>query len=198
MLPGRDSTFPLPFDLRVALNQGFVSQDRNSKIRDPSFLEHLQIGVGESVASPVHHMQKSAIPMQSMNGFIAVAVLLFAFTAYAQSPGGSAAARAVKNPVPSKPASITAGAAAFKKYCAFCHNADAKGNGPLAPKDSNPPDLTDDTWVHGSSDGEIFTVIVNGAGPNSKMVGFKGKMPDEDVWHIVNYLRSLGPKTPGR
>ena len=136
--------------------------------------------------------------MQSMNGFIAVAVLLFAFTAYAQSPGGNAAARGLsKNPVPSKPASITAGAAAFKKYCAFCHNADAKGNGPLAPKDSNPPDLTDDMWVHGSSDGEIFTVIVNGAGSNSKMVGFKGKMPEQDVWHIVNYLRSLGPKTPG-
>ena len=97
---------------------------------------------------------------------------------------------------PSTPVSITAGAAAFKKYCAFCHNADAKGNGPLAPKDSNPPDLTDAEWVHGSSDGEVFTVIVNGAGPNSKMVGFKGKMPAQDVWHIVNYLRSLGPKTP--
>ena len=41
------------------------------------------------------------------------------------------------------------------------------------------------------------TVIVNGAGPNSKMVGFKGKMPEQDVWHILNYLRSLGPKTPG-
>jgi len=48
------------------------------------------------------------------------------------------------------------------------------------------------------SDGEIFTVIVNGAGPSSKMVGFKGKMPDQDVWHIVNYLRSLGPNPAGR
>lgn len=136
--------------------------------------------------------------MQYINGSIAVAVLLYAFTAYALNPGDDAATRALKNPVPSTPASITAGAAAFKKYCAFCHNADAKGNGPLAPKDSNPPDLTDAEWVHGPSDGEIFTVIVNGAGPNSKMVGFKGKMPAQDVWHIVNYLRSLGPKTPGR
>ena len=135
--------------------------------------------------------------MQYINGSIAVAVLLYAFTAYALNPADDAA-RALKNPVPSTPVSITAGAAAFKKYCAFCHNADAKGNGPLAPKDSNPPDLTDAEWVHGSSDGEIFTVIVNGAGPNSKMVGFKGKMPGQDVWHIVNYLRSLGPKTPGR
>ena len=121
---------------------------------------------------------KIGIPMQFINGFITVAVLLLAFTAYAQTPGGNAAARALKNPVASTPASITAGAAAYKKYCAFCHGADAKGNGPLAPKDSNPPDLTDATWAHGSTDGEIFTVIVNGTGPDSKMVGFKGKMPD--------------------
>jgi mono/diheme cytochrome c family protein len=100
--------------------------------------------------------------------------------------------------VASTPVSITAGAAAYKKYCAFCHGVDAKGNGPLAPKDSNPPNLTDATWTHGSTDGEIFTVIINGGGPDSKMVGFKGKMPDQDVWHIVNYLRSLGPKPAAR
>jgi mono/diheme cytochrome c family protein len=135
--------------------------------------------------------------MQLINGFILGAVMLFALTAYAQAPNGHAAARAIKNPVASTPASITAGAATFKKYCAFCHNADAKGNGPLAPKDSHPPDLTDATWLHGSSDGEIFSVIVDGAGPDSKMVGFKKKLQEQDVWHIVNYLRSLGPKTAG-
>ena len=116
----------------------------------------------------------------------------------AQNSGGNAAARTLKNPVPSTEASVTAGAAAYKKYCAFCHGADAKGNGPLAPKDSNPPSLTDATWTNGSTDGEIFTAIVNGTAPKSVMVGFKGKMPDQDIWHIVNFLRSLGPKTAGR
>ena len=136
--------------------------------------------------------------MQLISGFVTAAVLLLGLAAYAQTPGGNAAARAVKNPVASAPASITAGAAAYKKYCAFCHGVDAKGNGPLAPKDSNPPNLTDAMWTHGSTDGEIFTVIINGGGPDSKMVGFKGKMPDQDVWHIVNYLRSLGPKPAAR
>ena len=136
--------------------------------------------------------------MQLISGFIASAVLVFAFTAYAHSPGGSAAARALENPVAATPVSVTAGAAAYKKYCAFCHGADAKGNGPLAPKDSNPPNLTDATWTHGSTDGEIFTMIADGAGPGSPMIAFKGKMPDQDMWHIVNYLRSLGPKTAAR
>jgi len=30
------------------------------------------------------------------------------------------------------------------------------------------------------------------------MVGFKGKMPDQDIWNIINYLRSLGPKPAAR
>ena len=133
--------------------------------------------------------------MQLINGFIASAVMLLAFTAYAQTPGGNVTARAVKNPVAATPVSVTAGAAAYKKYCAFCHGVDAKGNGPLAPKDSNPPNLVDAEWTHGSTDGEIFQLISGGAGPTSKMVAFKGKMPDPDLWNIVNYLRSLGLKT---
>ena len=141
---------------------------------------------------------KIRVLMHVIRTVITGAALLFAFTAYAQTPAGNAAARTIKNPVASTPASVTAGAAAYKKYCAFCHGVDAKGHGPLAPKDSNPPNLIDATWVHGSTDGEIFTVIANGGGPNSKMVGFKGKMPDQDLWHIVNFLRSLGPKTAAR
>lgn len=132
-----------------------------------------------------------------MCGLLA-SVLMVTSTTSAQRAGGGGAARAVKNPVAATPASITAGAAAYKKYCAFCHGADAKGNGPLAPKDSNPPDLTDAKWDRGSSDSDLFAVIVNGGGPDSTMVGFKGKMPDQDLWSIINYLRSLGPKAAAR
>lgn len=134
--------------------------------------------------------------------FISAAILasafLIAFTAHAQNRGGNPAPRTIKNPVPATATSMTAGAAAYKKYCAFCHGVAAKGDGPLAPKDSNPPDLTDATWIHGSTDAEIFTFITNGGGADSKMVAFKGKIPDQDLWHIVNYLRSLGPKTAAR
>lgn len=123
---------------------------------------------------------------------------LIAVSARAQNPGGSPEARKVKNPVAASPASVAAGAAAFKKYCAFCHGATGKGDGPLAPKDSRPADLTDAVWARGSTDGEIFAVIMSGAGPKFDMKGFKGQIPDRDVWHIVNFLRSLGPKQPPR
>jgi len=130
--------------------------------------------------------------------FAAIAFVAAAVSVQAQNPGGSPTARAVKNPVASTAASVTAGAAAYKKYCAFCHGVAAKGDGPLAPKGTMPADLTDATWARGGSDGEIFAVLMEGAGPKFDMKGFKGKIPDQDAWHIVNFLRSLGPKTAAR
>ena len=54
-----------------------------------------------------------------------------------------------------------------------------------------PSNLTDATWDRGSTDGEIYTVIQEGAGPDFKMKGLKGKIADQDAWHVVNYVRSL-------
>ena len=130
----------------------------------------------------------------------AVAGLIFtAHNAQAQNPGGNPDARTMKNPVPPTAASVTAGAATFKKYCSFCHGAGAKGDGALTPKGmTTPADLTDDKWDRGSTDGEIFTVIMEGAGPKFEMKGLKGKIADREVWQIVNFLRSLGPKAGSR
>jgi mono/diheme cytochrome c family protein len=122
----------------------------------------------------------------------AAALFLVVVVAAAQSPAVGPDPKKVKNPVAASAASVTAGAATYKKYCAFCHGPEAKGNGPLAPKGSMPPDLTDAKWDHGDTDGEIFHIMQNGVGGTSVMKGFKGKMPDQDMWNVVNYLRSLG------
>ena len=111
-----------------------------------------------------------------------------------QNPGGNPEAAKVKNPVAASPESIARGKELFGKNCRFCHGADAKGNGPMAPEGTHPSDLTDAKWDRGSTDGEIFAVIQNGAGPKFDMKGYKGKLPDADIWNIVNYLRSIGPK----
>ena len=55
-----------------------------------------------------------------------------------------------------------------------------------------PSNLTDAEWTRGGSEGEIFSVIKDGAGPDYKMKGLKGKLPDADAWNIVHYVRSLG------
>jgi mono/diheme cytochrome c family protein len=120
-------------------------------------------------------------------------------TVNAQKRGGDPKLAARKNPVPSTPASITAGRALYNKNCRHCHGLRGKGDGPLAPKDPKPADLTDAKWDHGSSDGEIFAVIWNGApsaqgkAKDAGMVGMKGTLTEKDVWQIVDYIRSIGP-----
>ena|ERR1700730_12009932 len=115
----------------------------------------------------------------------------------AQPAGGSPQAKAMKNPVPSTPESIAAGQKTYQKYCKFCHGADAKGDSPMAPEGTHPPNLIDDKWDHGSSDGEIFVVIRDGVGPKFDMKAFKSKLTAPEMWSVVNYLRSLAPKGTG-
>jgi mono/diheme cytochrome c family protein len=127
--------------------------------------------------------------------FVVFAFFLLVTGASAQRRGGDPKARAVKNPVPSTPASIKAGLAVYNMNCRQCHGLRLKGDGPLAPKNPKPSDLTDDKWDHGSSDGEIFAVIWNGAPePMSEMKPMKDTLADRDVWNVVNFIRSMGPK----
>lgn len=126
--------------------------------------------------------------------FGAVGMSCATSTAAGQLPGGSADARKLTNPVPMTPQSINAGRQAFQKNCRSCHGAEGKGNGTMAPKNSRPSDLTDKQWARGSTDGEIFSVVLEGAGPRFAMKGYKGRMTETEIWSVVHYIRSLGPK----
>jgi len=123
---------------------------------------------------------------------IAAVITLTSVASSAQRSGGSAEGRRLKNPVAMSSKSVAAGQTLYQKNCRSCHGADAKGNGPGAPKGSHPPDLTDAKWDRGSSDGEIFLVLRDGAGPDFTMKGYSGRMSEPEMWSIVNYLRSLG------
>ena len=98
----------------------------------------------------------------------------------------------------STPESIAAGKRAYDVNCAACHGNMAQGAVKAGmtisiieeQKGKQPSDLTDDQWDHGSSDGEIFTVIKRGL-PPTMMAGFDGRISDQDIWNIVNYLRTL-------
>jgi len=134
----------------------------------------------------------------AFGGLVTGWIALSAAGMAAQNPGGSPEARKVKNPVASTAASIKMGAQLYQKNCQFCHGPTGLGDGKLVPKDMHPANLTDATWDRGSTDGEIFAVIANGAGPEFKMKGVKGRVSDTEIWHIVNYVRSLGPKNAPR
>jgi cbb3-type cytochrome c oxidase subunit III len=101
-------------------------------------------------------------------------------------------AQKLKNPVAVDAASITEGKQLFTRYCAACHGPGAKGDGSMALSGGTPSDLTDEKWDHGSTDGEIFVVIRDGT--SSDMEAYKDKLSEKQIWQIVNFVRSLGPK----
>ena len=57
-----------------------------------------------------------------------------------------------------------------------------------------PSDLTDGDWKHGQTDNDIFTVIRDGA-KQTGMRAYGSRIPTNDIWNLVNYVRTLGPKT---
>lgn len=133
-----------------------------------------------------------------ISGFALACLVLVVASAAAQNPGGSPEARKVKNPIQPTKASIAAGAAVYKKHCTHCHGDGGKGDGTSAPSGSKPADLTDAKWVRGSTDGELHAVIVNGAGPKFQMKALGGKLKGPEIWHVINYMRSIGPANAAR
>jgi mono/diheme cytochrome c family protein len=130
--------------------------------------------------------------------FILLGALLLAplgVIAGAQQAAGSAsrpaAAAPLKNPIPSDVKSVAIGKLLFAKQCSQCHGAIGKGDGKsgalLKPR---PADMTDDSWLHGGSDADIFATIRNGV-PQTGMRGFKGRLTETETWNIINFLRTL-------
>lgn len=110
----------------------------------------------------------------------------------------AAPAATLRNPVASTAASIAAGKQVYDANCAACHGNRAEGavNAGITisiieeQRGKQPPDLTDVPTDYGSSDGDIFRVITRGL-PPTMMPGFDGRIPDREIWNVVNYLRSL-------
>ena len=128
--------------------------------------------------------------------FIAAHFVSLTLVGYAGQAPGRVDPKALKNPAPPVKESVDQGNAVFQQFCARCHGAEGKGDGRQAPEGSHPADLTDDHWDHGGTDGEIFTTIHDGVGPKYDMDSYEGKITDTNIWNLVNYLRSIGPRVP--
>jgi cytochrome c oxidase cbb3-type subunit 3 len=81
---------------------------------------------------------------------------------------------------------ISEGKRLFSSFnCSGCH---AHGGGSMGPA------LMDDKWIYGSEPENIFATIVEGR-PNG-MPSFGGRIPDQQVWQLVAYVRSLSGLVP--
>jgi mono/diheme cytochrome c family protein len=97
------------------------------------------------------------------------------------------------NPVKPTPASLAQGKKNYGYDCAVCHGKDGDGKGDLAA-DMNLKlaDYRDPAALKDLTDGEIFYIIKNGKG---QMTGEADRAKNDDIWNLVNYVRSLSKKS---
>ena len=95
------------------------------------------------------------------------------------------------NPIATSEESVTAGRTIYGRFCRSCHGQRADGRGMAAPPGSRPANLIDAEWDYGSSDAESFKVLKEGIPPKYDMDAWEGRISDDDMWNVINYLRDL-------
>ncbi len=107
-------------------------------------------------------------------------------------------ARDACGPLPAKPQDVATSAAIgsmqFAVQCAPCHGADGR-----SPTDIGRwmyPRAADvgSSGIQAYSDEQLFWIIKHGI-RLSGMPGFGKSMPDEQIWHLVDYIRRIGAPT---
>jgi cytochrome c oxidase cbb3-type subunit III len=100
-------------------------------------------------------------------------------------PGPQRQLPVIVNPYASDRNALAEGRRLFVWYnCAGCHGDHAGGG--------MGPSLRDTTWIYGNGDGHIFASIAEGRAHG--MPAWGTKLPQEQIWKLVAYVRSL--RTP--
>jgi cytochrome c oxidase cbb3-type subunit III len=101
-------------------------------------------------------------------------------------PGPAMITTTVSNRYDSNAYAVSQGQRLFAWYnCTGCH---ANGGGGMGPP------LMDDQWIYGSDPAQIYQTIMEGR-PNG-MPSWAGRIPDQQVWQIVAYVRTMSALTP--
>jgi mono/diheme cytochrome c family protein len=105
-------------------------------------------------------------------------------------PGDEEAERAgreLKDPYRATEVTLQEGKALFVTYCAVCHGAQGKGDGPISGKIPTPPSYRSDRVME-FPPGRIFHVITLGSG---KMPSYATQLRADERWKIVTYVYTV-------
>jgi mono/diheme cytochrome c family protein len=96
--------------------------------------------------------------------------------------------KTMKNPVAVGDASTKAGQALYTKNCASCHGKAGLGDGVKARSLKQFPGDFSKADYQKQSDGDQFYKTKFG---RDEMPKYDGKLSDDDIWNIVNYMRTF-------
>jgi cytochrome c oxidase cbb3-type subunit III len=101
-------------------------------------------------------------------------------------PGGGHPPERSITPYEQNAVALSEGKRLFSAYnCSGCH---ANGGGGMGPA------LIDDEWSYGHEADQIYRTILEGR-PNG-MPAWRGKIPDQQIWQLAAYIRSLSGLAP--
>jgi mono/diheme cytochrome c family protein len=122
--------------------------------------------------------------------FVGTAALLLSVSLTAQPKPWVVPAnfKTMKNPVAVGEASTKAGQVLYTKNCASCHGKAGLGDGVKARALKTFPGDFSKTEYQAQSDGDQFYKSKFG---RDEMPKYEGKLQDNDLWNIVNYMRTF-------
>jgi mono/diheme cytochrome c family protein len=122
--------------------------------------------------------------------FISSALMFLSISLVAQTKPWVVPAnfKSMKNPIAMSDASTQAGQALYVKTCAACHGKTGLGDGPKAKSLKTTPTDFSKADSQKQTDGEHFYKTKTGRGDMPK---YEGKLSDDDIWNVVNYVRTL-------
>ncbi|MBM3943374.1 MAG: c-type cytochrome [SAR202 cluster bacterium] len=188
---------PESFDARTAFRFGIVPSQGSSAGITPALgtgrilwvgellvLGALFLGTGVAIGgSRTGH----GLAVMIIGAGSVVAGLVAAVNVELATPGGAGASKG--NPFPPTPGSLQTGRQVYQQHCASCHGAGGHGDGPLAPGlNPRPFDLTLHAPLHPDI---VLAGFISDGVPGTAMAPWRGRLTDEEVWHVINYLRSL-------
>ena len=122
--------------------------------------------------------------------FTSVLLMFFSISLIAQPKPWIVQAnfKTMKNPIATGDASTKAGLALYTKNCASCHGKAGLGDGVKARSLKEFPGDFSKADFQKQSDGDLFYKTKFG---RDEMPKYDGKLADDDIWNIVNYMRTF-------
>lgn len=94
----------------------------------------------------------------------------------------------LKNPIEASEESVGKGMILYIRNCAACHGREGLGDGPKAGTlETFSGDMSSDAY-QSQTDGEQFYKSKFG---RDEMPSYEDKLSDEQIWHLVNYMRTF-------
>ena len=95
----------------------------------------------------------------------------------------------LRNPYPPTPESLQSGMSGYGQNCQVCHGPLGRGDGPGgAGLDPPPADLVVHVPLHAEQD--LFRFVRDGI-PGTAMAPLGDTMADDEIWHVINYIKTL-------